>query len=99
MMDAEELIRRPLRHEDLKEECLTCLINLSTYFKFNPMPEVFSSIGFDDLQLKCNKCGWQGTGTDAVIIDLYGITKSQEVHCPNCDNHLGDLIVQEDRIG
>jgi hypothetical protein len=55
------------------------------------MKPVFNEREFDDQTLQCTHCQWQGKGSDAVIIDLYGITDYQEVHCPSCDAFLGNL--------
>ncbi len=59
------------------------------------LPEYLQS-SFDDQQLSCPKCQWKGTGADAVIIDFYGITKTKEVHCPDCDEKIGILVRDED---
>lgn len=55
------------------------------------MKQVFDEKEFDDQPIKCPKCGWEGTGYQAIIIDLYGLTDIQEVHCPKCDAYLGGL--------
>lgn len=59
------------------------------------MDEIFNSEGFDEQVLTCPKCGWKGKGSEAIIIDLYGLSKVQEVHCPNCDHYLGGLNVED----
>ena len=55
------------------------------------MKRIFNAREFDDQTLQCTHCQWQGIGRDAIIIDLYGITDYQEVHCPSCDAFLGNL--------
>jgi len=45
----------------------------------------------------CPNCGWQGVGSDAIIIDMYGIGDVRQVNCPNCDNFLGGLPREEER--
>jgi hypothetical protein len=55
------------------------------------MKEVYSEEEFSDEILECPKCGWKGKGSEAVIIDLYGVTDVQEIHCPNCDHYLAGL--------
>jgi hypothetical protein len=46
---------------------------------------------FDELTITCPNCGWNGLGADTNIIDLYGLTKLKEVHCPACDNYIAGL--------
>jgi formate dehydrogenase maturation protein FdhE len=46
--------------------------------------------------ITCSNCGWQGTGTDTIIIDMYGIGDVRQVTCPNCDNFLGSLPREEE---
>ncbi|HUC82427.1 MAG TPA: hypothetical protein VMR70_16090 [Flavisolibacter sp.] len=53
------------------------------------MATEFQQTGFNEQPLQCGKCGWQGTGHDAVVIDFYGVSKNKEVHCPDCDERLG----------
>ena len=55
------------------------------------MEKVFNERDFEDQTLQCSKCQWQGRGSEAIIIDLYGLTEFQEVHCPSCDTFLGNL--------
>jgi hypothetical protein len=55
------------------------------------MKEVFSARDFDELTITCPNCGWYGLGADTNIIDLYGLTKLKEVHCPACDNYIAGL--------
>lgn len=61
------------------------------------MDKVFDKEGFEELILTCPKCGWKGKGDEANIIDLYGLSKVQEVHCPNCDHYLGGLNVENEQ--
>jgi hypothetical protein len=46
---------------------------------------------FPSQLITCPNCGWQGAGSDTIIIDLYGIGDVRQVNCPNCDNFLGSL--------
>lgn len=62
------------------------------------LPEYHSN-DFDDQNLTCSNCGWKGKGSDAVIIDFFGITKNQEVHCPECDEKIGILVTDDDLPG
>lgn len=39
----------------------------------------------------CGNCHWKGEGSDANVIDFYGVTKSKEVHCPACDETIAML--------
>jgi hypothetical protein len=55
------------------------------------MKEVYSENGFDELAVTCSNCGWKGLGSETNIIDLYGLSKLKEVHCPSCDNYLTGL--------
>jgi len=52
---------------------------------------IFDQRTFDDHPLTCPKCGWRGVGSDAIVVDFYGIGKFKEVTCPNCDEYLGNL--------
>lgn len=58
------------------------------------LPE-YSATNFEEQSLSCPKCGWKGTGYDAVVIDFFGVTKSKEVHCPQCDTTIA--IVTNDK--
>ena len=60
------------------------------------MPVIFHENTFDDQPLSCDKCEWKGKGSDAVIIDFYGIVPDKEVHCPECDRKLG-ILKRSDR--
>jgi len=59
------------------------------------MPVEFHPDSFDEQDIDCPKCKWRGKGADAIIIDLYGVAKSQEVHCPKCDVLVGTLPKQK----
>lgn len=58
------------------------------------MKDVFPAYGFDKAQLTCPNCGWNGIGSETNIIDLYGLTKLKEVHCPSCDTYIAGLESQ-----
>lgn len=55
------------------------------------MPIEFQEDSFDDQTINCQKCNWTGKGSDAIIIDFYGVVSDKEVHCPKCDKRLGIL--------
>jgi predicted RNA-binding Zn-ribbon protein involved in translation (DUF1610 family) len=55
------------------------------------MKEVYSKQELETEVLECDNCGWKGKGSEARIVDLYGIAKVQEIHCPNCDAYLAGL--------
>ena len=46
---------------------------------------------FTTPSITCPNCGWQGTGSETIIIDMYGIGDVRQVNCPNCDSFLGSL--------
>jgi len=52
---------------------------------------IYYPINFGEQKITCSNCGWTGTGSEAIIIDLYGIGDVQQVNCPDCDNNLGSL--------
>lgn len=52
---------------------------------------IFYEESFNDEPITCPNCGWKGTGADTHIVDFYGVVRAREVHCPNCDNKLGDI--------
>lgn len=60
------------------------------------LPE-YHEADFAKQSLTCPNCNWKGTGSDAVIIDFYGVAKTQEVHCPECDETIGIIVKEEDR--
>jgi hypothetical protein len=60
---------------------------------------VFDPSTFYTEQLTCSHCNWQGRGDEAIIIDLYNLTKNKEVRCPNCDTLLGILPVEPNNLG
>ena len=45
------------------------------------MQKVYNERGFDEEVIRCGRCGWEGSGYDANIIDLYGLSRVKEVHC------------------
>jgi hypothetical protein len=55
------------------------------------MRKVYNEREFYDKSILCDRCGWEGTGYDVNIVDLYGLAKVKEVHCPNCDSHLAGI--------
>ena len=62
------------------------------------MQKVYNERGFDDEIIKCGRCGWEGIGYDVNIIDLYGLSKVKEVHCPSCDSYLGGVQNADNKI-
>jgi hypothetical protein len=52
---------------------------------------IYDPINFDEQKITCSNCGWTGAGSEAIIIDLYGIGDAQQVKCLACDNNLGSL--------
>jgi len=62
------------------------------------MQKVYNERGFDDEIIKCGRCGWEGSGYDVNIIDLYGLSKVKEVHCPSCDSYLGGVQNADSKI-
>ena len=46
---------------------------------------------FDALSIKCPNCGWTGKGSDAHMVDFFGVTAMMEAHCPNCDEKLAEV--------
>jgi len=52
---------------------------------------VYNEQNFDEQRFTCPNCHWKGKGYDTVIIDIFGVVKNQEVHCPNCDEKLAIL--------
>lgn len=55
------------------------------------MSVTFDGKNFREQTITCPNCGWSGKGADVHIIDLYGLSKMKEVHCPDCDYSLGSL--------
>lgn len=55
------------------------------------MDLVYSENSFDEQEISCSDCGWKGTGRDTNIVDLYGVSKLKEIHCPECDAYLAGL--------
>ena len=62
------------------------------------MQKVYNERGFDDEVINCGRCGWEGSGYDVNIVDLYGLSKIKEIHCPNCDSYLGGVQNADNRI-
>lgn len=62
------------------------------------MQRVYNERGFDEEDIRCGRCGWEGSGYDANIIDLYGLSRVKEVHCPKCDSYLGGVQNADTRI-
>lgn len=72
---------------------------MNKWYKFPnyiAMKEVYDDIRFDERELKCPNCGWEGKGSEAIIIDLYGLAKVKEVHCPSCDTYIAGLRSKKD---
>lgn len=59
----------------------------------------FNPSTFEEESLTCAKCQWKGKGSEAIKIDLYNLTSTNEIHCPNCDNLLGILPVEQNNTG
>lgn len=55
------------------------------------MKKVYSEKEFQDMQVTCPNCSWEGKGLNVIIIDLYGVSKLKEAHCPNCDAYLAGI--------
>ncbi|NTS42918.1 hypothetical protein HRG84_18670 [Flavisolibacter sp. BT320] len=55
----------------------------------------FSQATYESEPVSCKKCGWSGTGADAILIDFYGITDSQDLYCPECDKKIGTLVKEK----
>lgn len=62
------------------------------------MQKVYNERGFDDEVMSCGRCGWEGSGYDVNIIDLYGLSKVKEIHCPRCDSYLGGVQNADHKI-
>ena len=62
------------------------------------MQKVYNERGFDDEVMSCGRCGWEGSGYDVNIIDLYGLSKVKEIHCPRCDSYLGGVQNSDNKI-
>jgi uncharacterized C2H2 Zn-finger protein len=59
--------------------------------------KIFRDANFEEENLHCPHCEWHGRGDESVVIDFYGITRNQEVRCPECDAIIGQLRRQTDR--
>ncbi|HVG13360.1 MAG TPA: hypothetical protein VM935_00315 [Chitinophagaceae bacterium] len=55
------------------------------------MRKVYTEGEFYDESILCDRCGWEGSGHDVNIVDLYGLAKLKEIHCPSCDTHLAGI--------
>jgi hypothetical protein len=55
------------------------------------MRKLYNEREFDGEHIRCDRCGWEGRGDDANIVDFYGLARVQEVHCPNCDAYLAGV--------
>ncbi len=55
------------------------------------MKKVYDDNEFGEAQLRCSRCGWQGSGSETNIVDFYGVTEVQEAHCPNCDEVVANV--------
>ena len=62
------------------------------------MQKVYNERGFDDEVISCGRCGWEGSGYDVNIVDLYGLSKIKEIHCPTCDSYLGGVQNADNKI-
>lgn len=60
------------------------------------MQEMYYEAEFDEQSLECPKCNWKGKGSDANVIDLYGVAEVKEIHCPECDTYLGGVKSRSD---
>jgi len=60
---------------------------------------VFNPATFEEESLSCNQCNWKGKGADAIKIDFYNLTSTNEIRCPNCDSLLGILPVEKNNLG
>ncbi|HEY1022162.1 MAG TPA: hypothetical protein VGE06_07600 [Flavisolibacter sp.] len=52
----------------------------------------FQQSTFESQPVQCKKCGWSGTGAEALLIDFYGVTDNQEIYCPECDKKIGTVV-------
>lgn len=58
------------------------------------LPE-YNENDFEEQHFFCPNCQWKGEGYDVVIIDFFGVSKSKEVHCPNCDTTIAIITKAE----
>jgi hypothetical protein len=56
------------------------------------MRKLYNDGEFYDESILCDRCGWEGSGYDVNIVDLYGLAKVKEIHCPSCDTHLAGIM-------
>jgi len=61
----------------------------------NAKDKIYQERTFDDEQLTCPKCGWNGTGDRAHVAGFYGIGKFKEVMCPSCNEYLGNILREQ----
>ena len=61
----------------------------------NAKDKIYHERTFDDEQLTCPKCGWNGTGDRAHVAGFYGIGKFKEVMCPSCHEYLGNILREQ----
>jgi hypothetical protein len=65
----------------------------------NNRNNLFDPATFEDEALTCSKCNWKGKGSEAIKIDLYNLTSTNEIRCPDCDALLGILPVENNNSG
>ena len=63
----------------------------------NAKDKIYDERTFDDEQLICPKCGWNGKGDQALVAGFYGIGKFKEVLCPSCNEYLGNILRERSR--
>lgn len=61
------------------------------------MTPEYRETNFEEQDLTCPHCHWKGKGYDAVVIDFFGVSNTNEVHCPNCDETIG--VIKRDEGG
>lgn len=64
--------------------------------KVRIMDKIYIEAEFDEQVLECPSCNWKGSGSDTIIIDLYGISEVKEIHCPECDSYLAGVRSRSD---
>jgi hypothetical protein len=60
---------------------------------------IYKEQTFDEEQLNCPNCGWNGQGDQAHVAGFYGIGKFKEVLCPNCSEYLGNILRENSNGG
>jgi len=63
----------------------------------NAKDKIYRERTFSDEQLTCPKCGWNGTGDQALVADFYDIGKFKEVLCPSCNEYLGNILREQSK--